>query len=183
MHGAMKTSLHEGSKTSWLINQVRQYALEVGGSLNDLTIYFGNIDIRHHLCNPRETWLNPFELVSELNDNLITLVDDLKIVSGKITIVDPLPIEDESRVIPKSGWYMGKPFWGDWEERVRMRTALQKLYQQLREENPGRIEILEWPQSIYDGEKLSFEAMEKPRSVHLSQESYVYDLENRRMQR
>ena len=79
-----------------------------------------------------------------------------------------LPIENESRKIPQSGYYKGQPFYGSWSERNDFRNQFNDYI----EKEYG---IIRWTQHLYNelGE-LDFKYMEKPQSIHLSREFYPY---------
>ena len=133
-------------------------------TFNELEVYFGNIDIRHHLCR-----LNDIEETKRLVKKYVECVESLPI--EKVSIYEPLPIEDESRKIPKSGYYKGKPFWGTWEERNNIRL----IYRDELLKVVDRAKVILWTDYLLsDRKKLDFRHMEKPQSVHLSRSSYPY---------
>lgn len=120
----------------------------------EIEFYFGNIDVRHHLCRlPGDPLANAEKLA------------DRYIVAAKYysaSIRELLPIEDESRVLPKSGYYEGKPFWGSWKERNDVRNHFCDYIE-------SKYGIIRWVEYLRDANgKLDFEKMEKPRSVHLA---------------
>ena len=141
-----------------------------GAPLNTLTLYFGNIDIRHHLCR--------FAI------ELPHIVDDMmkeyerQILSTKIRnieLVELLPIENESRKLPKTGYYKGEPFHGTWEQRMAMRERLNTLLKEMCDRNYWT--FYQHPKEIVNEKgELDFAAMEAPRSVHLSPEYYRTNL-------
>ena len=172
-------------RKDWLVNSVPfktlYGALDMGLStfvnryfdrvedINNIEFYFGNIDVRHHICRQE----NPEESLISLCDKYISQVKSLNI-KGEAGIYELLPIENESRTIPKSGWYEKTPFFGSWEQRDTIRRLF-KSY--MRSECPKNdIKFIEWiPPEFYnkDGE-LTFDVMEKPKSVHLSRKYYPY---------
>lgn len=140
-----------------------------------LVLYFGNIDIRHHVCRIGVTQGQQVRVVEDLvqryADQVIPLADSIR----KITVVAPLPIESPSRQIPKSGWHEGRPFWGSWAERdfaaMVFRERLEKHFCSI-----SNVDIYYHPECYCNGRmELDFKVMEKPRSVHMSREWYPYD--------
>lgn len=153
-------------RPGWTVNSVPfktlNGALKAGletfieGEYDKLEFYFGNIDIRHHIIRLGEN-------IENLADRYIEQVDKL---NGQI--YELLPIENESRKVPKSGWYKGKPFHGSWQERNDARNQFNDYIEK-------QYGIIRWTQGLYNklGE-LSFDCMEKPQSIHLSREFYPY---------
>jgi len=90
-------------------------------------------------------------------------------------IYEPLPIEDESRKLPKSGYYKGRPFWGSWEDRNRAREIFIETAKNENERINSRVRLIEWTDYLKNPQgQLDFAHMEKPRSVHLSRASYPH---------
>jgi hypothetical protein len=136
-----------------------------------ITIYFGNIDLRFHLHRQ----INPMESTDQLVARYIRQVKDLRDLGIKVEVISLLPIEDESRKLPKTGYYKGQPFYGTWDEREKIRTLFNGGLKQL--DGEAGISVWTWPSCLLDGEKLSFDVMERPKSVHLSPEWYRYNLD------
>lgn len=133
------------------------------GHINKVEWYFGNIDIRHHVCRLGD----PSDTVPPLVKRYIEAVKKVPVKNQAIYV--PLPIEDESRVLPKSGFYKGKPFYGSWEDRNRARNIF------IEELKKSDIRIIEWTDYLTNSKgQLDFKHMEKPRSVHLSRASYPH---------
>lgn len=142
--------------------------------VKQLTCYWGNIDIRHHFCreaNPRamlyDTLLNyEKELLKHFNRGI------------EIELVTALPIEDESRKLPSTGYYQGTPFFGSRQER----QDLVKIFNdELRNmSNRHGWKVFSWPEHWYsmDGVEFMETIMERPRSVHLARKYYRWDLVN-----
>lgn len=155
LHGALKRGLES------LLPEDR------GGDCIDL--YFGNIDIRHHVCRMSDK----FEAIDNLVREYVRQADELPY--EKKRIMELLPIESESRRIPSTGLYEGKPFHGSWEER---NTARLYFMERVAAECEGgnSVEVCEWvPPNFYnDKGELTFDVMEKPASVHLSREHYPF---------
>jgi hypothetical protein len=75
-----------------------------------LIFYAGNIDVRFHLHKYGEEGID--KLILELERQLLNL--NLK----SISLVKLIPIEDESRKLPGTGLYKGKPFYGSKQLRL-----------------------------------------------------------------
>ena len=139
--------------------------------LTHLTFYAGNIDIRHHLCR-RDDYLKAVEvMVLYLKEQLLSLN------IPNIEIVHAIPIENESRKLPKTGYYKDTPFYGSWHERTEVVKRFNRAIDAVCLENGWK--ALSWPDNMLNEKgELSFDAMEKPQSVHLSREYYRWDMEN-----
>lgn len=124
--------------------------------VKELECYFGNIDIRHHIIRLGEK-------VEDLADRYM---EEAKKYNAKI--YELLPIENESRKIPQSGFYKGQPFYGSWSERNEARNRFNDYI----EKEYG---IIRWTSHLYNSlGELDFKYMEKPQSIHLSREFYPY---------
>ena len=106
------------------------------------------------------------------------LADQLKTLDiQNIELAHALPIENESRKLPKTGYYKDTPFYGSWQERTEAVNIFNETIDLVCNENGWK--SLPWPTNILNDKKeLSFDAMEKPKSVHLSREYYRWDMEN-----
>ena len=136
---------------------------------DEIEVYFGNIDIRHHLLRQS----NPEAATRDLVAGYVQQCEDLaKTCNCKVTIWEPLPIENESRKLPKTGYYKGTPFYGTWNERNDIRNL---FVEQLHKNAKGNVKVFEWISKLMNlkGE-LDFACMEKPQSVHLSREFYPH---------
>ena len=143
--------------------------------IHELTLYFGNIDIRHHLC--RYDLDATEDLVRDYFDQ-INYIRDFKNIK-KVNVVLPLPIEHIDRKIPKTGYYKGTPYYGTWLERHLIRNKMAKLMYHIAYDSD--INILSWPDWYKNlAHELTFDVMEKPKSVHLSPEYYYWDLTTNR---
>jgi DNA-directed RNA polymerase subunit L len=147
---------------------------EYGYDLNDidsLTCYWGNIDIRHHLCREADP-------KAALKDLLKRYEDELKSLNKQIELVTPLPIESEERKIPKSGFYKGTPFIGTREQRQELVSIFKDVQREMAQRNGWT--LFEWPEAWYsmDGTIYMSTYMERPRSVHLARKFYRWDLVN-----
>lgn len=134
-----------------------------------LITYFGNIDIRHHLCRQD----NPIDATKNLVKNYFEHLESLNI--EKISVTKLLPIEFEDRRIPKTGWYKGTPFAGTQQERNQLMEIFNNEIDRLSSEHG--YETIDWPSDWYDAKPEYFakKYMEKPGSVHISREYYQYN--------
>lgn len=142
----------------WLKNVDIDYI----NNISDETIlYFGNIDIRYHLC--RQT--NPIIATKELFGRYVELANLLY----RCTLVQPLPIEHESRKIPGSGLYKGQPFFGTREQRMEVRAVADEVMR-----NSG-LNYITWPEEWIDddGTKM-LDILEQKQSVHLRPKYFPY---------
>lgn len=135
----------------------------------ELVLYFGNIDIRHHLMRQP----NPGQTLGNLIKRYFDEIEKLKTYNKikRITLVDPLFIEAEERKLPKTGWFKGTPFFGTWSDRARLREIMTSTIE------GSSYPKIHWDRSLLthpDGD-LKFEVMEGKSSVHLSPEYYQWD--------
>jgi hypothetical protein len=129
--------------------------------------YFGNIDVRHHLCRHPD----PEAATRDLANRYYTQLSQLDL--AKVYAYELLPIENESRVLPKTGYYKGTPFYGSWEDRNKCRLIFKDEMRKLCAQ--GSVNFIEWVDPLLnDRGELDFECMEKPKSVHLSRNSYPH---------
>ena len=76
----------------------------------------------------------------------------------------------------KTGYYKGTPFYGTWEERNNMCERMKQLIHEYSYDRG--IKTIHWPLWYKNMSKeLSFDVMEKPKSVHLSPQYYFYDMD------
>ena len=174
-----------GSKLCRLDGQTLNGALDRGFStwIDELSVdtvvtlrtYFGNIDVRHHICrlatNPSRQKAVVEDLVKRYSEELARMKEKYQIEN--IEVVSLLPIENPTRKLPKTGYYKGKPFWGSWNERSRAADHFNYLCEEMCSQNS--FSFVKWP-SFFKNEKgeLDFEYMEKPRSVHISPRHYLW---------
>ena len=127
-------------------------------NLQGITLSFGNIDIRHHICrlgvDPRDMWIK----LKKFGDSLPIPVE----------YSVPWPIEFEGRKLPKTGYYKNQPFWGTRYERVMM---LQRIEETMDMVSMNKVM---WPEEwkCMDPELYAKEKMENMSSVHISPECY-----------
>lgn len=165
LYGALKRGLRETIESRSGID------LE---DVENLTLYMGNIDIRHHLCRLEE----PISQVQKLVEDYVEQACKLPVKN--LELVHVLPIENESRKLPKTGYYKGTPFYGSWEDRNRVHLLFNSILD--RKALSENFKIFKWPASFKNTEnELDFEFMERPKSVHLSPLSYYWDLDNNSM--
>ena len=167
-------------RPGWTVNSVpyktlngalkdfRSFVEEVApiGSFNRLECYFGNIDVRHHLCRVSDDHVGNAKALAR---RYVGAVESLDIED--VSIYELLPIEDESRKLPITGYYKGQPFWGSWRQRDECRLAFRDELERI----AGRVKIIRWTDYLLnDKGQLDFKHMERPKSIHLSRQSYPY---------
>ena len=138
-----------------------QYVLDHMAKCNNLigvTLCFGNIDIRHHLCrlnvDPRDMWID----LKRFGDWLPVPVE----------YSVPWPIEFEGRRLPKTGYYKHQPFWGTHYERKMM---LDRVIETMDMVEMNKVMYpTEWLKM--DPEVFAKTKMESTSSVHISPEVY-----------
>lgn len=150
---------------------IKAEVLEFGydwNQLQELSCYWGSIDIRHHLCREAD----PIQATKTL---IADYVAELRRTEKKIEIVCPLPIEDESRPLPSTGYYEGTPFFGT---RAQRQEVLKVFIAEVGEAAAKYgWSVFKWPEIWYMMDGLEFmRLMEKPRSVHLGWCNYRWDL-------
>jgi hypothetical protein len=157
---------------------IKEYAQGSNGSeLSSLRTYFGNIDIRHHICRLAEDASEQRRMAVGLADRYLTELLRCKEAYKleTVEIVAALPIENETRRLPKTGYYKGQPFWGSWAERNDVCKAFNDALR-YRSAFLG-FDVIEWPDHfINEASELDFDVMEKPRSVHVSPEHYLWSI-------
>ena len=145
------------------INRGFDTFLSKDASYDYIETYFGNIDIRHHLCRFDDPILEAQKLAKRYINEINKIGD---IYNAEVKVWEPLPIENESRKVPKTGWYKGTPFYGTWQQRTDVRNAfIDALH----------CDVYRWPQSLVNKKgELDFAHMEKPQSIHLSRAAYPH---------
>jgi hypothetical protein len=138
--------------------------------VRSLMVYFGNIDVRHHLMRQQDPIHAVHKLIDTYEKQLINLDMD------SITVSHVLPVENESRKIPKTGWYKKMPFFGTQEERAALSMCMNLRIDEMCRRNDWF--VYKVPQNFFNERKeLKFEVMEKPQSVHISREFHFWDYE------
>jgi hypothetical protein len=163
LHGALQIGLQQFIDEPYHGTEMRSRSLGV---------YFGAIDIRHHILRQED----PVQAVYKLACDYFVAISDLSDKFQSIDVYEILPIENESRKIPSSGYYKGTPFYGSWAARNAMRKEFNNEVRALIDQSENdKLKLIRWTDYLLndDGE-LDFKHMEKPRSVHLSRGSYPY---------
>ena len=152
LHGALKVGLDS-------------FYNHIDMNFTKLEYYFGNIDIRHHLMR-RE---NPEQATRDLVRQYFDAADAL---NKDVRIYEPLPIENPSRIIPRTGWYDGSPYYGTWEERNEIRNI---FIDEAEKSQTKRVHLYHWTGKLKNNlGELDFKCMELPKSVHLSRAYYPW---------
>ena len=139
------------------------------GHVDSAEFYFGNIDVRHHLCRLEG---DPLTHARALALRYVGAVSALEI--KRKAIYELLPIENESRSIPQTGYYDKRPFHGSWERRNEVRVAFNDLVEKLCTGADG-MRFIRWTDYLLNAKgELDFKFMEKPHSIHLSREFYPH---------
>jgi hypothetical protein len=156
LHGALKMGLHTFIKPAT-------------AEFDNIEFYFGNIDVRHHLLRQLDPNQAVADIVAEYVKQAEEVADRWK---ARVTLYELLPIENERRHIPKTGWYEKTPFYGSRLERDKIRLLFRD---ELKKRVSDRVSVFEWVSRMinFEGE-LDFKYMEKPQSVHLSREYYPH---------
>ena len=85
------------------------------------------------------------------------------------TIVEPIPIEHESRKIPGTGLYKKQPFFGTRDERMEIRQIAIDLIRKSGQK------YISWPDEWIDSDGTKMlEILEQKQSVHLRPRFYPY---------
>lgn len=135
----------------------------------ELEYYFGNIDVRHHLMRQSDPEAATRELVDRYFDEAKRVSIEKQV---NVTIYELLPIENEKRNIPKTGWYENTPFYGCWKDRNEIRLIFKD--QSIKRQS-DTVKLFQWVDTLINSSgELDFKYMEKPKSVHLSREYYPH---------
>jgi len=165
----------DGRTMNGVLKKTLQKEIADGGfnidNISSLTCYYGNIDIRHHLCREPDPKAATKELLKRYEAQLQSL-------NRPIELVTPIPIEDESRKLPGTGFYKGTPFFGSRAERMELVDRFKDELHEMTIRNVGW-SLFSWPDAWYkmDGVEF-FKYQEKPKSVHLGWKHYRWDLRN-----
>lgn len=149
-------------------------------AITDVQIHMSSIDIRHHICRQPDPQQSLYEMLQTLGNDLTDLRNQGKIQN--VILTQTVGIEDESRELPKTGYYKGTPFYGDWHQRNMWRQYFnEKIKEQAYMNNKPNLfgwNTQEFPSYFFDQSgKLRFDVMEVPGSVHISPEHYKWDLD------
>jgi len=136
---------------------VRNHIDEMG-FCEGVTLSFGNIDVRHHICRLGINWREMYTKLKEFGDSL----------DCDVEYATPWPIEHEERKLPKTGYYKGQPFWGSKEERSAL---VNDIINFMDDNGMSRVKYpMHWLDM--DPEQYAKEKMERLSSVHISPEVY-----------
>ena len=124
--------------------------------------YFGNIDIRFHLCRQNDA--------IEATKNLVKrYIDHAKINNATVTCL--LPIESIHRKLPSTGLYNKQPYFGSQKERSNLVTLFNN------ELLSSGLKVNTWPDEWYNNvEFFEKEVMELRQSVHIRPKFYQKNL-------
>lgn len=142
--------------------------------IKSLRVYLGNIDVRHHLMRQDNPSASVKTLLKNYESELLKLQEN---GVEEIEVVHTLPIEHESRPLPKTGYYKDTPFFGTWAERTALVKEINAGIDDMCERNGWQ--AYKHPEVYFNSEgELTFDVMEKPKSVHIAREYYRWDLVN-----
>lgn len=144
--------------------------------IQNIMIHASSIDIRHHLMRQDD----PEQATASLVINLVGQIYEASEAIDRdlnVTLVHTVGIEDESRKLPKTGFYKGTAFFGTWEQRNRLRSIFNEVINDYTKGCPGWNHI-EYPKYFFDDAgKMQEQFMEVPASVHTSPQHYRWNLE------
>lgn len=139
----------------------RESVEQINSRFDEVTLYFGNIDLRFHLMRQE----NPQQATADLFNRYVEFAKQLK----KATLVELLPVEHESRKIPGTGLYKKQPFFGTREERMQVREIANEII------NNSGLEVIQWPSEWIDADGTKMlDILEMKQSVHLRPKHYPY---------
>lgn len=126
-----------------------------------IIFYFGNIDLRFHFCR---------NLTHGQRKDLVFRYLDFASKYNS-TVVELLPVENESRKLPTTMIYKGKKYFGSIKERQEVREQVNEWIR------ASGLNYYSWPKFMVnrDGE-LDFKYMEPKGSVHLRPKYYYHKL-------
>lgn len=146
-----------------------------GMDIDTVHVHCGSIDVRHHAM--RES--SGFEYIANLTSQLLQKLMDIS--DAKLIVTHTMGIEDESRDLPKTGYFKGTPFFGSWAARDKCRQIFNAVMDELPKMDHDS-EVIQLPNYFFDeAGKLRFDVMEVPQSVHLSPEHYRWDLDQNKL--
>jgi hypothetical protein len=130
-----------------------------------VTLVYGSIDVRHHLC--RQT--SPEAALDSLIDEYSRQIQDIQVdYMCEVEVAAPVPVEFEGRKIPKTGFYKDTPFAGTRDQRLALTRRFIRLLQ------AKGLNTVTPPIDWYDmdGEDYANTCMELSSSVHISPTHY-----------
>ena len=131
---------------------------------NNVTLYFGNIDIRFHIGRQTDPMSALDKLIKDYSNYAVHLMDH----GIGVEIQGLLPIESEDRKIPGTGLYKGQPFYGSQENR----QSWVDYFNEKMEENSFYYGFCFSRSWLYA--PLDFKFMESKQSVHIRPQYYKY---------
>ena len=173
---------HDGQTLHGFLSRPPQEFFDIKDGIKKIKLYFGNIDIRHHLMRQDD----PVESMEKLVSHYFTRIACLMSLHGikSVDIISALPIESESRKLPKTGYYKNTPFYGERQERAILSSCFNELLFDYAKNTEGVSVVLHPTHFLLEDssgnptDELDMEVMEKPKSVHISPEHYYWDLDS-----
>jgi len=151
----------DGKTLFGFLKESDQLIEEWNSKYDETVTYFSNIDIRFHLMRQD----NPEQATKDLFNRYIDFSSKL----NNNTIVEPLPIEHESRKLPGTGLYKGQKYFGTREERMYIRQIAIDVIRQSGQK------YLSWPSEWIDSDGTKMlEILEPKQSVHIKPKYYLY---------
>jgi len=127
----------------------------------NVVLYFGNIDLRFHLGRMED----PHKATEELFTKYVNFAKEL----NDPTLVQLLPVEHESRKIPGTGLYKGKPFYGSRQLRTELRHIANHIISQ------SGLKYVSWPEEWEDADGTTMlDILESKQSVHIKPKYYPH---------
>ena len=134
---------------------------QINEMYDETILYFGNIDLRFHLMRQED----PKQATIDLFTKYVEFAKQLK----NTVLVEPLPIEHESRKIPGTGLYKKQPFFGTRLDRMEIRDIAIKTLR-----NSG-LKTIRWPDNWIDADGTKMlDILEMKQSVHLKPKNYPF---------
>lgn len=134
---------------------------QINERFDQVVLYFGNIDLRFHLMRQQK----PFSATVDLFNRYVEFARKLK----NVTLVNLIPVEHESRKIPGTGLYKGKPFFGTRLERMELWETANKIM------NESDLKTIQWPEDWVDADGTKMlDILESKQSVHLKPKNWTY---------
>lgn len=136
-----------------------------------MTFCSGSVDVRHHILRDND----PKSYVKRLVDSYIKAVLDYR-DRHSIELVEvcaPVPVEFEGRKIPKTGFFLGEPFYGSQKDRSDMTRRVIDLLRKHASKTNGLSFVMP-PKNWYamDPESYAKDIMELGGSFHISPMHY-----------
>lgn len=127
-----------------------------------VTLVYGSIDIRHHICRQSDPKAALTDLCKDYADLVKEIQCDYLI---EVEVAAPVPVEYEGRKLPKTGYYKDSPYFGS----IELRQALTEQFKTEMALIHG-VEVVSPPVSWYemDPELYAKTYMEMGGSVHIA---------------